>query len=231
MKIRPWMDVRMPTFHFTDEETNKLVEYFAAAGQAPLFDMTRFNDAPARNVAIGREVYAMLRCAQCHLTTPVDPANPPLPNVADTTSLAPNLSLGRVRLRHEWIADWIRRPDEMIPGTRMPTNFPRSAETGEFTSPLGGNAIDGAAFAANKARLLPLFQNEEELRKTMSDAVALTNYLRDYIWSVGITNMREARPEIDAPLMTVPQQQPQTPPATPLQTGEGARSVTAPAMR
>ncbi|MGZ8711008.1 MAG: c-type cytochrome, partial [Thermoanaerobaculia bacterium] len=230
MKIRPWMDVRMPTFHFTDEETNKLVEYFAAAGQAPLFDMTRFNDAPTRNVAIGREVYAMLRCAQCHLTTPVDPANPPVPNVADTTSLAPNLTLGRVRLRHEWIADWIRRPDEMIPGTRMPTNFPRSAETGEFTSPLGGNAIDGAAFAVNKARLLPLFQSEEDLRKTMSDAVALTNYLRDYIWSVGITNMREARPEIDVPLMTVPQQQPQTPPPSPVQTGEGRRSA-APAMR
>lgn len=231
MKIRPWMNVRMPTFHFTDEETNRLVEYFAAAGQAPLFDMTRFNDPPARNVAIGREVYTMLRCAQCHLTTPVDPANPPIPNVADTTSLAPNLSLGRVRLRHDWIADWIRRPDEMIPGTRMPTNFPRSAETGEFTSPLGGAAIDGPGFAASKARLLPLFQNEEELRQTMSDAVALTNYLRDYIWSIGITNMREARPEADAPVMTVPQP-PQTPPPTPLQTGEGAvPSVSAPAMR
>ena len=220
MKIRPWMNVRMPTFHFTDEETNKLVEYFAAAGQAPLFDTHRFTDPPPRNVAVGREVYAMLRCSQCHSTVPVDPANPPVPNLADTTSLAPNLTLGRVRLRHEWIADWIRRPDEMIPGTRMPTNFPRSAETGNFTSPFGGNAIDTPAFAANKARMRPYFQSDEDLRQTMSDAVALTNYLRDYIWSIGITTMREARPEADAPVMTVPQQLPQTPPPTPVQTGE-----------
>ncbi|HUP47402.1 MAG TPA: hypothetical protein VNA04_01285, partial [Thermoanaerobaculia bacterium] len=50
------------------------------------------------------------------------------------------------------------------------------------------------------------------------------NYLRDYIWSIGITSMREPRPEPDAPLMTIPGQLPRTPPPTPLQTGE-ARSV------
>ena len=221
MKIRPWMKVRMPTFHFTDEETNKLVESFAAAGQAPLFDTQRYTMPPDRNIAIGREVYAMLRCQQCHSNAPVDPANPPVPDTADTTSLAPNLALGRIRLRHEWIADWIRRPDEMIPGTRMPTNFPRSAETGGFTSPFGGAAIDSPNFASNKARLLPHFRSEQDLRQTMSDAVALTNYLRDYIWSIGITDMREARPEADAPVMTVPQQTPTTPPPTPIQTGEG----------
>ena len=27
----------------------------------------------------------------------------------------------------------------------------------------------------------------------MGDAVALTNYLRDYIWSIGMTQMRAAR--------------------------------------
>ena len=222
MKIRPWMNVRMPTYHFSDEETNRLVEYFAAAGQASLFDTLRTHTPPPRNVAVGREVYAMLRCAQCHSTAPVDPANPPIPDTADTTSLAPNLALGKIRLRHDWIADWIRRPDEMIPGTRMPTNFPRSAETGNFTSPLGGTAIDTPAFAANKARLLPYFESEEALRQTMSDAVALTSYLRDYIWSIGITSMREARPEADPPVMTIPGQQPRTPPPTPIQTGEGA---------
>jgi mono/diheme cytochrome c family protein len=218
MKIRPWLKVRMPTFHFSDEETNRLVESFAAAGQAPIFETHRLVTPPARNVAIGREVYAMLRCQQCHSTAPVDPANPPVPNTADTTSLAPNLTLGRIRLRHDWIADWIRRPDEMIPGTRMPTNFPRSAETGGFTSPFGGAAIDSPNFAANKARLLPHFQSEEHLRQTMSDAVALTNYLRDYVWSVGITGMREPRPEADEPRVAPPV----TPPGTPLQTTDGA---------
>jgi mono/diheme cytochrome c family protein len=217
MKIRPWMSVRMPTFQFSDEEANRLVAYFAAEGKVPTFDTSLHMTIPPANIAIGREVYTMLRCSQCHSVAKVDPTNPPIPNVADTTSLAPNLTLGRVRLRHGWIADWIRRPDEMIPGTRMPTNFPRNAETGGFTSPLA-NAIDTPAFAQNKATLMRYFRSEDELRRVMADAVALTDYMRDYIWSVGITEMRAARPE-PVPGVVVPQPPVRTPPATPVQTG------------
>jgi len=130
----------------------------------------------------------------------------------DSTSLAPNLTLARLRLRHDWISDWIRRPNEMIPGTRMPTNFPRDAATGGFQSPLA-LAIDTPQFAQYKTTLLPLFKGDEkELRRTMSDAVALTEYLRDYIWSIGITQMRAASPTGDAPAMAMPQ--PSLPPAT-----------------
>ena len=202
MKIRPWMQVRMPTFHFTDQEAALLVAGFAAEGNAPQFDTHRATMPPPRNVAIGRQVFAMLRCQQCHALTPVDPANPPVPNVADTQSLAPNLTLSKVRLRHDWIAEWIRRPDEMIPGTRMPTNFPRDPETGGFRSPLAG-AIDTPQFAQFKAALLPHFASEEALRRTMADATALTDYLRDYVWSIGIDGMRSAgggeAPEVTAP--------------------------------
>jgi mono/diheme cytochrome c family protein len=218
MKIRPWLSVRMPTFGFNDHDAATLVAGFASEGDAPQFDTRRFETPPQQNVAVGREVFAMLRCAQCHSTTPVDPANPPVPDVANAQSLAPNLTLARLRLRHEWIADWIRRPGEMIPDTRMPANFPRDPETGGFRSPLAG-AIDTPAFAAQKAALLPYFESEEALRKTMSDAVALTNYLRDYIWSIGLTQMRNAGTGPEAPS---PQQQPTTPPVPALQTGEGA---------
>ncbi len=219
MKIRPWLSVRMPTFQFTDDEANKLVSMFSAEGRVPQFDTYQHFTPPRENVAIGREVFSMLRCAQCHQTVPVgDPANPPMPNTADTTSLAPNLTLAKVRLRHDWIADWIRRPDEMIPGTRMPTNFPRDPDTGGFKSPLA-MAIDTPQFAAHKAALLPYFANEDELRRTMKDAVALTGYLRDYIWSIGISGMRAPQPLNAPPAMTLPQQ-PHTPPPTPVQTGE-----------
>jgi len=204
MKIRPWLSVRMPTFHFDDKETNTLVTFFAEAGKGPQWDTTHGMNPPAANVAIGRQVFAMLRCAQCHATTPVNPENPPVPNVADATSLAPNLTLSRLRLRHEWIADWIRRPNEMIPGTRMPSNFPRDAATGGFQSPLA-LAIDMPQFASYKSAMLPLFNNDEkELRRTMADAVALTEYLRDYIWSIGITQMRSASPSGQAPMVLTP---------------------------
>jgi len=135
------------------------------------------------------------------VTAPVNPENPPKPTTVDTTSLAPNLSLARIRLRHAWIADWIRRPNEMIPGTRMPANFPRDAATGGFQSPLA-NAIDTPAFAQYKSALLPYFGGDEkQLRRTMGDAVQLTEYLRDYIWSIGITQMRTAAPGGEAPVM------------------------------
>jgi hypothetical protein len=161
--------------------------------------------------------------------TPVDPANPPVPDVADTQSLAPNLTLSKIRLRHEWIADWIRRPDEMIPGTRMPTNFPRDPDTGGFRSPLG-MAIDTPQFAAHKAALLPYFASEESLRETMGDAVALTNYLRDYIWSMGIEGMRNAGAN-EAPAMRLPQPaQPNTPPAPAVVEGRPSSGPVAPSM-
>jgi mono/diheme cytochrome c family protein len=210
MKIRPWLSVRMPTFHFDDKEANTLVTYFAEEGSAHQWDTAVGTNPPERNVAVGKEVFAMLRCAQCHGIAKVDLENPPVPNVADATSLAPNLTLSRIRLRPDWIPDWIRRPAEMIPTTRMPANFPHNVETGGFQSPLAG-AIDTPSFAGYKARMLPLFNNDEkELRRTMGDAVALTKYLRDYIWSIGSTQMRAARPDGSA----VPQQAlPQTPAA------------------
>jgi cytochrome c2 len=189
MKIRPWLAVRMPTFHFTDEETNTLVTYFSAKGNVPQFDTLRNTSPTPQNVEIGKAVFTMLRCAQCHQTAPPNPNA--VVNTADTNSLAPNLTLSRVRLRHEWIPDWIRRPNEMIPGTRMPTNFPRDAATGGFQSPLA-LAIDTPPFAPYKSSLMKYFKSEDELRRTMADAVSLTQYLRDYIWSIGPDTMRTA---------------------------------------
>ncbi|MEA2488474.1 MAG: hypothetical protein QOH21_266, partial [Acidobacteriota bacterium] len=235
MKIRPWLPVRMPTFQFTDQEAAVLVTGFAAEGSQAPFDTLRQIRPAAANVAIGQQVFQMLRCQQCHSVTPVSPDNPPVPNVADTQSLAPNLTLSKIRLRHEWIADWIRRPDEYIPGTRMPTNFPRDPETGGFKSPLAG-AIDTPQFASYKASLRPYFASDEALRNTMADAVALTDFLRDYIWSIGINEMRSAgETGFEAPLMPVPHPDVNTPPATPTQTGRAEtpprRAAAAPAGR
>jgi cytochrome c2 len=226
MKIRPWLSVRMPTFHFTDQEAAMLVAGFAAEGDEPQFDTHQYTAVQAKNAAIGREVFTMLRCQQCHSVSPVDASNPPVPNTADSTSLAPNLTLSKLRLRHDWVADWIRRPDEHIPGTRMPTNFPRDGETGGFQSPLA-QALGTPQFAGNRAALLPYFENEAAMTKTMSDAVALTNYLRDYIWSIGIDRMRAPGVEGAPPFPLVPHQQtPQTPPATPgVQTDRGGEAI------
>ncbi len=220
MKIRPWLSVRMPTFHFSDGDANTLVAFFAAEGKTHEFDNGVYSMPPAQNVAIGKTVFTMLRCTQCHATVPVNPEAPPAPNVANTQSLAPNLTLSRVRLRHDWIADWIRRPGEMIPGSRMPANFPRDPATGRFVSPLA-NALDSPQFAAQKAALLPYFKDEKELKRTMGDAVALTEYLRDYIWSIGLTQIRAAAPNQPPVMIAAPP--PLPPPAPAMKTGRAGQ--------
>lgn len=187
MSLRPWLSVRMPTFHFTDEEANLLTQSFAAQGNVTQFDTSRYVNLDNRSVAIGRTVFQMLNCAQCH------PAGGAPAKMTDAASQAPNLDYSRVRLRHEWVSDWIRRPNEIIPGTRMPTNFPRDPATGGFTSPMI-LAIDSPQFAAARAALLPQFGSEEAMRGSLGDPVAVSNYLRDYIWSIGSTEFRLARP-------------------------------------
>jgi cytochrome c2 len=204
MNMRPWLGVRMPTFHFPDVEADTLVKYFAAEGRTPHFDTTRQFSPPARNVAIGRAVFEMLKCAQCHPTGPVSAAA-----VADAASLAPNLQLSRVRLRHEWIPDWILRPNEIIPGTKMPTNFPRDVETGAFSSPLS-LAIASPQFAQYKTALMQYYRTDEELTRAAADAPVIASYLRDYIWSIGSGQMRERAPA-DERLIPPPLQIPGAP--------------------
>jgi cytochrome c2 len=199
MRMRPWLSVRMPTFHFTDEEANTLVQSFASDGKVLQFDQARMQDPPSKNIEIGRAAFEMLRCAQCHSVTPGA-----APTTAQSAaSLAPNLTLARVRLQHDWIPDWIRRPNEIIPGTRMPTNFPRDSETADFTSPLI-MAIDTPPFAQYKARLLPLFGSEDALRKGLKDVPTLSGYLRDYIWSIGPSEMRPAQQTAQPPSVPIP---------------------------
>ena len=63
----------------------------------------------------------------------------------------------------------------------------------------------------------------------MADAVALTNYMRDYIWSIGIERMRPAGVNIPAPTLATPRPVPSTPPATQSQiaTAESPRRANA----
>lgn len=194
MKIRPWLNVRMPTFHFEDAEANTLVQFFAAEGKIPTFDTTRQMTPDPASVAIGHTMFDMMRCAQCHPTGAVVGT----PVAGDTTSLAPTLQYARVRLRYDWIPDWIRRPNEMIPGTRMPTNFPRDAETGNFVSPLA-NVINAPQFAQYKVALVQRLGSEEEVNKLLKDVPRITGYMRDYIWSIGITEMKAPQSGVESP--------------------------------
>ena len=179
-QIRPWLEVHMPTFGFTERELNDLTRYFAFLDRATFPFLSPEDSTDPNSWAAGGKVFELLRCKQCHPRS-VEEMNRP---GVDRSTLAPNLQMASARLRHDWINDWIRRPDEWMPGTRMPTNFP-PGEDGRRMSPLAA-LVDAPAFAADRAEFARLLGGDAEARTFLADPDAVTRALRDYVWSIGI---------------------------------------------
>jgi hypothetical protein len=55
---------------------------------------------------------------------------------------APNLSLTYKRLRRRWVFDWMREPQWIQPGTKMPQNFPSGASPFQGDPNYPGTGID-----------------------------------------------------------------------------------------
>jgi cytochrome c2 len=178
-QIRPWLQVHMPTFGFTDAQLNDLTRYFASLSKAPYPFLLASGQPDTNSLASGKKVFEMYRCAQCHPRSQQD-----MDKVEDKSSLAPSLQLARSRLRHDWINDWIARPDEWMPGTRMPTNFPKDDTTGQrsVTLALGW---DFPQIAKDRAELEKIWGSPQAASDFIHDVDRVTRALRDYIWSIG----------------------------------------------
>ncbi|HEY3169476.1 MAG TPA: c-type cytochrome, partial [Thermoanaerobaculia bacterium] len=180
-QIRPWLEVHMPTFGFTAAELNDLTRYFASLDRSSYPFLARDYVTEPGRWAAGKKVFELLRCKQCH---PRNETEMNAPGV-DRASLAPNLQMAATRLRHDWISDWIKRPDEWMPGTRMPTNFPKG-DDGKRMSPIAA-LLDAPTFAADRAEFARLLGGDEAAKAFLNDPDQVTKALRDYVWSVGIT--------------------------------------------
>ncbi|HEV8268507.1 MAG TPA: cytochrome c, partial [Thermoanaerobaculia bacterium] len=182
-QIRPWLKVRMPTFEFADEKINSVTRYFASLEKAPYPFVAKVETVEASSRAAGAKVFEAMKCFQCHPTSP-EAFQQALAAGKSPADLAPILSAAHSRLRYDWINDWIKRPEEWMPGTRMPTNFPKDDTTGKRTSILG-MALDTPAFAPLKKDLTAIWGSEEEAKAFISDPDRVTKALRDHIWSLG----------------------------------------------
>ncbi len=115
--IRPWIDVRMPSFNLDDAHWNTAIDYFAAVSDT----VGEFRTIDARTTAAdlrtGEELFELLRCQQCHVLGAIPAAQP-------TSNLAPDLRMASERLQADWIVDWLRTPAVIQPGTRMPAFWP-----------------------------------------------------------------------------------------------------------
>jgi cytochrome c2 len=83
------------------------------------------------NDAAGEELFKLLKCQQCHVLGEVPKDQP-------TSNLAPDLRMATDRLNPEWIIDWLKKPSDILPGTRMPAFWPDYPKS--FYPQMGGNA-------------------------------------------------------------------------------------------
>jgi len=118
IKLRPWLNVRMPTFHFTETQAAIIGAYFAAVDKVSYPFISTEVDTNSERLKVGSELFEKSKCSSCHPTSNVLPPN------KDPADLAPNLMLASQRLRPDWVLQWLKDPQKIFPGTRMPTFFP-----------------------------------------------------------------------------------------------------------
>jgi cytochrome c2 len=134
--LRPWLEVRMPTFHFSDADATDVVHYFAAAANKPFPYLTA--EAKALPPAQAKEATALmaeLKCLSCHVVGKLAPNQ-------DPASAAPNFQLAKSRLRPDWIVAWLQNPNALQEGTRMPSfwDFSDSSHPTTNYKSFGGDA-------------------------------------------------------------------------------------------
>ncbi len=117
LPIRPWLKVRMPTYHFNATHLNALVKYFSALDGQDTFTEKADHVMPPEEFTAGEKLFSKdyFDCAQCHIVGDKLPSG-------SSEKWAPNFALARTRLRPEWIIEWIKNPQALLPGTKMP-NF------------------------------------------------------------------------------------------------------------
>jgi mono/diheme cytochrome c family protein len=129
--IRPWLDVRMPTFNLADQHLNGVISYFGAIANSMQPFQTHEIIRTATATGDGKALFDLLKCQQCHVLGAIPKDQP-------TSNLAPDLRMTSERLEPDWILDWLKNPAVILPGTRMPSFWPDHPKS--FYPQLGGNA-------------------------------------------------------------------------------------------
>jgi mono/diheme cytochrome c family protein len=125
-QIRPWLQARMPTFEFSDQEANDLVAYFKAlSGEIsgfsylPEYQLT----AEQRSAALKLVSKDYFSCFSCHQQGAKKPEGSP-------AEWAPDLVMARARLNPDWIVKWVKDAQPLLPGTKMPSFYPTTEQDG-----------------------------------------------------------------------------------------------------
>ena len=120
--VRPNLQVRMPSFDLEDEEWNAIIKAFQYKDDDLLdFASDLVYDTLSPHFKAGIKLHELGACNNCHFY------GTEFPKQAAQT-WAPNLALTKERLQPEWVVEWLRDPQQIMPGTKMPAPFLPDAE-------------------------------------------------------------------------------------------------------
>jgi len=115
--VRSYLQVRMPTFSFSENELGKLVRFFQALARQPFpYIPEEVPVLTAKETEMARSLFSSTAapCLKCHATG--DPAH-------DRFATAPNFLQARGRLKPDWMERWMLDPQAIAPGTSMPSGL------------------------------------------------------------------------------------------------------------
>ncbi len=128
--VRSYLQVRMPTFSFSENELGKLVRFFAALSRQPFpYIPEPGTTLTAKETDMARGLFSSTAapCLKCHQTGDAE---------HDRHATAPNFLLARDRLKPDWVERWIIDPQAISPGTAMPSGlFKRENNRWVFSGP------------------------------------------------------------------------------------------------
>ncbi|HUO03662.1 MAG TPA: c-type cytochrome [Candidatus Binataceae bacterium] len=128
--IRPWLKVRMPTFHFSNGDDDTVVNYFTALSDVNVpYEFINTNLIPPPELEAGAKLMSKdyFNCFSCHQQGDKKPEGPP-------DGWAPDLAMAHARLNPEWVVKWLENPQALQPGAKMPSFYPGGPD-----DILGGN--------------------------------------------------------------------------------------------
>ncbi|HKS39430.1 MAG TPA: hypothetical protein VJX74_02370, partial [Blastocatellia bacterium] len=115
--VRGYLKARMPTFHFSPNELQALVNFFmAASDQHQPYIPEQLDPITGEEQNLARALFTSKQasCLQCHMTG--DAAH-------DAKATAPNFLLAPERLKPSWTRRWIYDPQTISPGVNMPSEL------------------------------------------------------------------------------------------------------------
>ncbi len=125
--IRPYMNVRMPSFNFSEGELNKLVDYFVKDADQRVFyekpDKVTW-EAGEREAAV--KMWNELACVTCHTG-----------GFNNEEAQGPNLHFAHERLRPSWVKKWLANPVGIQSYTPMPQFWGENGDESAVEGVLG----------------------------------------------------------------------------------------------